>query len=108
MFFVSYTLNHGDNNLTDHWLVVETAKDAAMEMEALKDLGDLHCAAWGPIHGATEPQWLEPPQAITDRSAFVIYAAKAVNHDNIHGNGLEGFRTNRDRLRRAIAELDAE
>lgn len=36
MFFVSYTLNHGDNNLTDHWLVVETAKDAAIRQKEIE------------------------------------------------------------------------
>ena len=33
-------------------------------------------------------------------------AAKSVNHDSTHGNGLEGFRKNRDRLRIVIDQID--
>ena len=34
-------------------------------------------------------------------------AAKGVNHDSLHGNGLEGFRKNRDRLRIVIDQIEA-
>ena len=37
--------------------------------------------------------------------AALIYAASCVNHDNLHGNGLEGFRSNRERLSRAITAI---
>ena len=37
--------------------------------------------------------------------AALIYAASCVNHDNLHGNGLEGFRSNRERLSRALTAI---
>lgn len=37
----------------------------------------------------------------------LVDAAWSVNHDNLHGNGLEGFRKNRDRLRVTLENLDA-
>ena len=41
------------------------------------------------------------------RDAALVEAARSVNHDNLHGNGLEGFRKNRDRLRVTLENLDA-
>jgi hypothetical protein len=62
-------------------------------------LDDGFWAGWH-MDGATE-------YVRADLVAKLVEAAKAVNHDNIHGNGLEGFRTNRDRLRRAIEKWEA-
>ena len=39
--------------------------------------------------------------------AALVEAARSVNRDNIHGNGLEGFRKHKDRLRITLNNLDA-
>ena len=54
----------------------------------------------------TDVIWQALQAAGYDLKALVD-AAWSVNHDNLHGNGLEGFRKNRDRLRVTLENLDA-
>lgn len=51
---------------------------------------------------------LDAERAKVARLSTVLDAARAVNHDSLHGNGLEGFRKNRDRLRIAIDQLETD
>jgi len=57
---------------------------------------------------------VKPTDADLDRAALdrpvvraLLDAAKSVNYDNKHGNGLEGFRKNRDRLRAVIDQIES-
>ena len=49
---------------------------------------------------------LDAERAKVARLARLLDAARAVNHDSLHGNGLVGFRKNRDRLRIALDQLE--
>lgn len=70
---------------------------------------------WSPCSGGTQdveyrradlPPTLSAAMELPEVKALVE-AAWSVNHDNLHGNGLEGFRKNRDRLRVTLENLDA-
>jgi hypothetical protein len=54
----------------------------------------------------TEAEFLAAALALPEMRAL-WGAAKSVNHDSLHGNGLEGFRKNRDRLRIVIDQIEA-
>ncbi len=70
---------------------------------------------WSPCSGGTQdveyrradlPPTLSAAMGLPEVRALAD-AARSVNHDNLHGNGLEGFRKNRDRLRVTLENLDA-
>jgi hypothetical protein len=62
MWICAYTINHGDNRLTDFWTVHETEAEAIAAYRATFGMDNLHCAAVAKISEATEPHWVEWPE----------------------------------------------
>jgi hypothetical protein len=60
MQLVAWTVNHGGNDIEDHYTIHETAEDAARHFQTVLGLDNCHCAALGSVTDATEPQWLDP------------------------------------------------
>lgn len=62
MILLAWTLNYGDDNLHDHWIVVETAEEARQEASKLiMEEPKLHCWAISAIQWGSEPHWTEAP-----------------------------------------------
>lgn len=61
---------------------------------------------WAVYRSTAEMQWNSRP-APAQATARLVEAARRVNHDNIHGNGLEGFREGRESLLLALKTYDA-
>lgn len=61
-YLVAWSINHGQNNITDHWIVAETLEEAQASYEHALTLDRLHCAAVAQISAATDPHWLESDQ----------------------------------------------
>lgn len=60
MWIVAWTINLGNNNLPDYWIVVDTEAEAEAEVEALIEAEDnLHCWAIAPIKRGSEPHFTE-------------------------------------------------
>ncbi|KAB2699354.1 hypothetical protein HGG72_08335 [Ochrobactrum pecoris] len=59
MFIVAWSINHGGNNIEDHWIVAETRKQADAEAAKLQKIGNLHCWAVSEIKAGSEPHWIE-------------------------------------------------
>ena len=59
MYLMAYTLNHGNNNLEDVWMIYEDRASANEDYKWALDQENLHCAALTKIVDATEPHWTE-------------------------------------------------
>lgn len=59
MWLLAWTINHGENNLTDSFMIHETETEARDAYVKLLTTDDLHSAAFAPIATATEPHWME-------------------------------------------------
>ncbi len=59
MWICAWTLNHGCNVMPDHWTIHQSEAEAKAALNSVLTLDNLHCAAYGPIKAATEPQWLD-------------------------------------------------
>lgn len=59
MFLTAWTINKGNNDLTDQFTVSDDMATARAFYQEACCLPDLHCAAIAQIVEATEPQWLE-------------------------------------------------
>lgn len=59
-YIVAYTLNHGNNDLEDVWMVYEDRESADKAYwTALEEHDNLHCAAVTQVLDATEPHWMD-------------------------------------------------
>lgn len=58
MWVVAWTINHGENNLTDHFELAEGFPQAVSRYLALLEIENLHNACYAAIIGATEPHWM--------------------------------------------------
>ena len=57
MWLCAWTINHGQNNLTDHWLI-HSGRHAVVDwVSEIIDTDDLHCWAVSQIVSASEPHW---------------------------------------------------
>jgi len=60
MYMVSYTLNHGGNNLEDIFVLIEDQAAADHYVKhTLLPLDHLHCWAVSKVLSASEPHWVE-------------------------------------------------
>jgi len=60
MYIVSWTVNYGENNLEDLFLLFETEDEAdSFVKENLCPLDHLHCWAVSKVLSASEPDWME-------------------------------------------------
>lgn len=60
MWIVAWTINHGRNNLVDHWLTVEDKAAATREIQKLiRTESNLHCYAAAPITIGSEPHYTD-------------------------------------------------
>lgn len=58
MILLAWTINHGNNNLSDHYALYETLEEAKREYTCLCEAEEnLHCAAISKVLEATEPHW---------------------------------------------------
>ena len=58
-WIVAYSINHGSNDITDHWTVHATENEARSNYDAAWALENVHCATVARMIDATEPHWLE-------------------------------------------------
>ena len=60
MYIVSWTVNYGQNNLEDLFLLFETEAEAdSFVKENLYPLDQLYCWAVSKVLSASEPHWME-------------------------------------------------
>jgi hypothetical protein len=58
MYILAWTLNHGNNNLEDIFVLHADLADAQAEYKHLCETEEfLHCAAVSKVITATEPHW---------------------------------------------------
>lgn len=59
MWIVAWSINHGNNEIDDHWIVVEIQAEALDEIGRLKDTQEnLWVWAIAPCNYASEPHWM--------------------------------------------------
>lgn len=59
MYILSWTVNHGQNNLEDHYILFDSREDAESCVASLMERDDLHCWAVSKVLSASEPHWME-------------------------------------------------
>jgi hypothetical protein len=60
MYILAWSINHGDNDIEDFFILCHTQREAEMELETMQACVDgLHCAAIAKVVEATEPQWMD-------------------------------------------------
>jgi hypothetical protein len=59
MHLVAWSENHGNNDIRDYWIVVDTREEADAEAAKLQKLNKLHCWAVAPIVSGSDPDWTE-------------------------------------------------
>lgn len=60
MYILAWSVNQGDNDIEDFFILCHTKKEAELELETMQShVGKLHCAAIAKVEQATEPHWME-------------------------------------------------
>jgi hypothetical protein len=60
MYVLAWSINQGDNDIEDFFILCHTKREAEIELETMQAfVGDLHCAAIAKVVQATEPHWME-------------------------------------------------
>lgn len=60
MYILAWSVNQGDNDIEDFFILCHTKKEAELELETMQShVGNLHCAAIAKVEQATEPHWME-------------------------------------------------
>lgn len=60
MYILAWSINHGDNDIEDFFILCHTQREAEIELETMQACVDgLHCAAIAKVVEATEPQWMD-------------------------------------------------
>lgn len=59
MFVTAWTVNRGQNDLRDYFLVFDTIDEARSEAVRLRGEDNVHCWAVMNVLEASEPHWVE-------------------------------------------------
>jgi hypothetical protein len=59
MYLLAWTINHGQNNLIDHQIIVDEQQAVAQWVDSIQTQADVHCWAACNILEASEPHWME-------------------------------------------------
>ena len=61
MFQLSWSINHGNNNIEDFFTIHDDLPSAKKDCEKLNSETVLHCWSISKIIAASEPHWVDPP-----------------------------------------------
>lgn len=59
MYIFSWTVNHGQDNLEDLYILFDSREDAESCVARWMERDDLHCWAVSEVLSASEPHWVE-------------------------------------------------
>lgn len=71
MFVTAWTVDHGQNNLKDYFLVFDTIDEARSEAVRLSGEDDVYCWAVMNVLDSSEPHWIEDQGPSTERPIVI-------------------------------------